>query len=114
MCTLLGIQTPCTWSRDWAGRAVEPAICPEPRTRRLLEVCLELGATEYWSGPAARSYLDESAFARHGIEVRYHDYGGDEPYPQLWGPYEPAVSVVDLLFNVGVEQARAHMKTFGD
>jgi hypothetical protein len=28
-------------------------------------------------------------------------YEGYPQYPQLHGPFEPAVSVLDLLFNVG-------------
>ena len=67
---------------------------PDP-TGRLLDICLQAGATEYLSGPAAKSYLDESLFARAGITVRYMDYAGYPEYPQLHGPFEHAVTVLD-------------------
>jgi hypothetical protein len=81
----------------------------EERSARLAGICAQAGATEYVSGPAARDYLDESAFASRGITVSWFDYGGYPEYPQLWGPFEHAVSVVDLLFNCG-RQAPRFMK----
>lgn len=74
------------------------------KSRRLLELCLAAGADEYVSGPAARSYLDEGIFARAGIAVRWFDYPY-RPYPQLHGPYEPRLSILDLLLNLGTEAA---------
>jgi hypothetical protein len=50
----------------------------------LAEICLQAGATEYVSGPAAKDYLEESAFRDRGIKVTWFDYGGYKEYPQLW------------------------------
>lgn len=71
------------------------------RTERLVAICRALGATEYVSGPAAKAYLDESAFAAAGIAVRWFDYAGYPEYRQLWGPFAHDVSILDLLFNLG-------------
>jgi hypothetical protein len=68
---------------------------------RLVALCRAANAGRYLSGPAARSYLDESLFAAAGIDVAWMDYEGYPDYPQLWGAFEPRVSVVDLLLNVG-------------
>lgn len=75
------------------------------RVERLLAVLAEVGATEYLSGPSAGSYIDEEAFTRAGIGLEYmsYDYG---PYPQLHPPFEPQVSIVDLLFMCGPEAAK--------
>lgn len=64
-------------------------------------ICHTMEADVYLSAPGSRDYLEGSdAFERRGIAVRYHDY--EHPsYPQLHGPFEPYMSVVDLLFNVG-------------
>lgn len=70
------------------------------KTARLLEVCQQLGATHYLSGPAARSYLEEAAFTEAGIAVEWMSYAGYPAYPQRFGPFEPGVSIVDLLLNV--------------
>lgn len=37
------------------------------------------------------------------IRVTWFDYDGYRDYKQLWGGFEPAVSILDLLFNVGAE-----------
>jgi hypothetical protein len=66
----------------------------------VLGLCRELGATTYLSGPLGRDYLDEDAFARAGIEVRYDDYA-HPVYPQAHPGFEPAMAAVDLIFNHG-------------
>jgi len=68
---------------------------------RLLDLIVQTGATSYLSGPSARDYIDAQRFAELGIELAYKDYSGYPEYPQLYPPFEHAVSVLDLLFNVG-------------
>ncbi|MFN2461965.1 MAG: WbqC family protein [Candidatus Velthaea sp.] len=71
------------------------------KSELVLELCREVGATTYLSGPFGRDYLDEPAFAAVGIEVRYHDYA-HPAYPQAFpGDFIPNMSAVDLLFNAG-------------
>ena len=77
----------------------------------MLDVCLQAGATEYLSGPAARAYLDESVFNRAGVSVRFMDYAGYPEYPQLHGPFEHAVSVIDLLVMTGPRAAEYLTRT---
>jgi len=70
------------------------------RTDDLLAILERVGATHYLTGPAARSYLDEESLSRRGIAVEYMAY--DYPlYPQLYPPFDPHVSVLDLLFMTG-------------
>jgi hypothetical protein len=95
---LLGIETTLSWSADYPGEGA--------RTDRLLEICLAAGASEYVSGPAARTYLDEAAFAAHGITVSWMDYGGYPEYDQLYPPFEHTVTVLDVLFHTGREAPR--------
>jgi hypothetical protein len=66
-----------------------------------LSICRQAGATRYLSGPAARGYLDVDRFAEAGIVVDWMDYSGYADYHQLHPPFEPALSIVDLLFNEG-------------
>ena len=100
---LLGADTRVSVSTDYesGGR----------RTARLVSLCRQAGATSYLSGPTARAYLDEDAFAREGIELAYVDYSGYPEYPQLHPPFEHKVSIVDLLFHTG-EEAPRYMKSF--
>jgi hypothetical protein len=78
----------------------------EDRSERLAGICAEVGAGIYVSGPAAKAYLDETPFRARGISVEWFDYDGYREYPQLWGPFEHGVSIVDLLFNCGKEAPR--------
>jgi hypothetical protein len=98
VCGLLDITTRLRPSADYDVSNPDPS-------GRLLAICTQAGATEYLSGPAARAYLDEAAFARAGVTVRYMDYTGYPEYPQLHGPFEHAVSVLDLLFMTGPRAA---------
>lgn len=45
------------------------------RTGRLVDICAKVGATEYLSGPSAKSYLNELEFEHVGINVMWEDYG---------------------------------------
>jgi len=80
------------------------------RTDKLLNLCLQAGATEYLSGPAARDYLDESRFAAAQVAVRWFDYPAYPPYAQLWGEFVHGVTVLDVLFHCGPD-ARRHVVT---
>jgi hypothetical protein len=72
-------------------------------TERLLNICLALNATKYQTGPKAKSYLDVARFNSEGIEVIWSNYELKK-YDQLWNlDFDPNVSVVDLILNVGFE-----------
>ena len=66
----------------------------------ILNLCRELGATVYLSGPLGRNYLRERLFHPHGIVVRYDEYVHPE-YQQAQPGFEPYMAAVDLLFNAG-------------
>ena len=56
--------------------------------------------THYISGPSAKTYIEVDKFAEAGIGLEYMSYQYGE-YPQLYGPFDPHVSVLDLLFMTG-------------
>ncbi len=95
VCEILGIDTPRSWSTDYAASG--------ERTARLVSLCQATGASRYLSGPTAREYLDEAAFAEAGIVLEYADYTGYPEYEQLYPPFEHAVTILDLIFHVGSE-----------
>lgn len=70
------------------------------KTERLLKILKRVGATEYITGPSARAYLDEGALLQSGISIQYMEYEYPE-YEQRYPPYDPHVSVLDLLFMTG-------------
>lgn len=72
------------------------------KTDRVMSVLNHLGATHYISGPSARGYIESDKFRTAGITLEYIDYNYAE-YPQLHPPFDPQVSVLDLLFSIGPE-----------
>jgi len=105
VCAILGITTKITWSRDY--------LLADGQTMRLVDLCKQVGAGEYLSGPAAKNYIEPDLFARENIKLSYIDYSGYPEYPQLYPPFEHGVSIVDLIFNTG-PRAITYMKTFRD
>jgi hypothetical protein len=103
VCGLLGVDTTITWSTEYAAEG--------SRTERVVGLCEQVGASLYLSGPAGRNYIDESLFARAGIELEYFDYEGYPEYSQLHPPFEHNVTILDLLFNAGPD-APSLMKSF--
>lgn len=93
VCARLGICTALSASSDY------PVV--DGKNERLIEICVQAGATHYLSGPAARSYLDENAFNQRGIRVEWMDYEGYPEYPQLYPPFEHKVSILDLILHTG-------------
>lgn len=94
----LGLTTPLRRCTDLLGANSLEGM---DRTTRIIRLCQSAGATRYLSGPAAKTYLNERTMAAAGIDVEWMDYGGYPDYPQLWGEFQPLVSIVDLLFCMG-------------
>jgi len=63
------------------------------------------------SGPNARVYFDTDLAKNKNIEVSWMDYGAYKEYPQSFPPFEHGVTILDLLFNTGVEASK-FMKLF--
>lgn len=93
ICSILGIQTKLSWSMDYR--------LTEGKTEKLIDLCNQVGATEYLSGPTAKGYIDEDLFKQKNIKLRYMDYSGYPEYTQLFPPFEHNVSIIDLIFNEG-------------
>jgi hypothetical protein len=72
----------------------------ETGVRLLIEICNHFGASTYLAQKSAGEYLDDKAFQKAGIQLRFF-----KPpaliYPQLWGDFIPNLSTFDLLFNCG-------------
>ena len=95
ICRILEITTvirPCT---DY--------VLQDDRVARLVSLCEQASANSYLSGPAAREYIDENAFAMSNIAIAWADYTNYPEYDQLFPPFAHGVSVLDLIFNVGAD-----------
>ena len=70
------------------------------KTERLVQILTRVGADHYISGPAARDYIEAERFEAAGITLEYMEYNYPE-YSQLYPPYDPFVSALDLLLMTG-------------
>jgi WbqC-like protein family len=92
LCDYLNIATPMLLSTEFSLSGT--------KTERLIDLLKRLNATTYLSGPSADAYLDKESFRANGIQLEFKSYDY-EPYPQLWGEFEGAVTVLDLIANCG-------------
>jgi hypothetical protein len=99
-CRHLEIDTPLRFSREFHPQGT--------KTQRLVSILKQVNATTYLSGPAAQSYLIPELLEREGIKLEYKKYGYAE-YPQLYGPFDPYVSIIDLFFMMG-ERSKQYLE----
>ena len=92
VCCHLDIDTPIKMSHEYHPQSA--------KTERLIGILQQAKATTYLSGPAAQSYLVPESFKQAGIRLEFKQYNYPA-YEQLYPPFEPAVSVLDLLFMTG-------------
>ena len=89
----LGLTTAFRDSREYKAQGA--------KQDRLIDLLRKVGATRYVSGPSARAYIQAADFASAQIELVFKDYSNYPEYLQLYPPFEPAVSILDVLFNCG-------------
>ena len=83
-------------------RSSELAGIDGQKTDRLIQILQVVDATHYISGPSARDYIEKEKFESAGIGLEYMEYNYPE-YLQLYPPFDPHVSILDLLFMTGPE-----------
>jgi hypothetical protein len=91
------IMTPVVRASDYSFQGAKSDL--------VLDMCKQLGATEYIFGSQGRDYADVPSFEAAGIKVSFQDYKHPE-YPQLHGPFVSHMGAIDLLFNVGGARGR--------
>jgi len=73
-------------------------------TDRIIDICRYLKADTYLSGTGGRNYLDEEKFKASGIKLKYQEFIHPQ-YPQVCSGFEPCMSAIDALFNMGEKSA---------
>lgn len=71
----------------------------------LIDIMKRIGQTQYLSGTGARAYCNEKIYEQNGIRILWQDF--EHPvYPQQFGEFIPYLSIIDLLYNCGIEDSR--------
>ncbi|WP_341214062.1 WbqC family protein [uncultured Limimaricola sp.] len=97
----LSIATPCLRASELGIRGT--------REQRLVDIVHYLGGDRYLSGPAAKSYISPETWQTAGIDLDWMDYSGYPEYQQIAEPFDPRVSIIDLLFMMG-PKAESHLR----
>lgn len=92
---ILGIETPLFV-------ASEIGAFPEDPDERLIAITQHFGADRYLAGSGGHGYMDLEKYREQGVEVIFQHYR-HPVYNQLYGDFEPFLSVIDLIFNHGKE-----------
>ncbi len=92
ICSYLQINTPLAMSSEFSPKG--------SKSERLISILRNAAATTYVSGPAAEGYIEKELFKKSGMRIEYKSYDYPE-YPQQYGAFTPAVSVLDLIANCG-------------
>ena len=80
-------------------------------TSKLLSICKQANANTYLSGPLARDYIDKNLFRNAEINLEWMNYESYTNYNQLYSPFYHHVTIIDLIFNQGIN-AQKYMKSF--
>jgi hypothetical protein len=76
------------------------------KTELIIDIAKEINGGIYLSGTGGGyDYNDQQLLSENNIILRYSDFK-HPVYPQLWGDFEPNLSILDLLFNCGPESPK--------
>jgi hypothetical protein len=95
---ILGLDTPLYI-------ASEIGAFPEDPDERLIAITRHFGAETYLAGAGGRGYMDLNKYDKAGVQVVFQEFT-HPVYDQLFGEFEPFMSVIDLIFNHGSESLK--------
>jgi WbqC-like protein len=90
---LLGVRTPIHLASTLQALPLEADA-------RLIDLCRRFGCATYLAGAGGQSYMDLEAYRRAGITVEIQSFR-HPVYRQAHPGFEPNLSSVDLLMNLG-------------
>ena len=95
----LGLTTTFSRARDIPGNAGASL------NDRILEIARAVGANSIYLGAKAAEYVYPSYYAPHGVQIEFQNFQ-HPTYPQQFGEFVEYMSIIDLIVNVGWQQAR--------
>ncbi len=88
----LSIETPLHFSSHFE--------VPEETTERIVSLVTKVGGTVYLSGESGKKYLNALIFENAGVILKFDSFSHPR-YRQVYGNFDPGLSIIDLLFNEG-------------
>jgi hypothetical protein len=102
VCNILAIKTQVVLASSLLDSQLQ-------KNERNIDLCMQMSATTYLSGQGAKKYNDENLFAQNQINIIYQNFEGPI-YKQLGEGFMPNLSVLDILFNMPVDEIKSIMK----
>jgi hypothetical protein len=81
------------------------------RTQRVLKLCEHENASTFVNPSGGRALYDKTIFKQQGIDLLFLD-SVPRPYPQRSEGFHPNLSIIDVLFNCGVEGTRELLESY--
>ena len=79
------------------------------KNQYLINICRKFNANVYVFGQMGKEYADKELWKHNGIKVFFHEYNHPN-YKQKFNSFEPYLSIIDLLFNEGSDNASKIIK----
>jgi len=112
--SLLGINTDVSVVKEShiaIERALENAPAADRKTQRILELCRHENASQYLNPVGGKLIYDKNVFRRNGVELLFLE-SIPTPYLQSTPEFVPNLSIIDVLFNCGVEGTRQLLENY--
>jgi hypothetical protein len=90
----LGITTPLIKSSELS--------IPGKGNEHIINICKRVGADELYDSEGAKAFINKELFDKEDIRITFQDYK-HPTYEQVYKPFIPYMSTLDLLFNCGKE-----------
>ena len=78
---------------------------------KVLNICKNLQATEYYNAIGGQDLYDKQVFAQHGIELNFVQTQVI-PYPQFAPEFIPNLSIIDVLMHNGKEGTKQLLNAY--
>ena len=79
----------------------------------MLDYTIKAGGTAYLSGRGAKKYMINFIFEERGIKLLYQEFTHPVYYQYCEG-FVDGLFVLDMLFNIGVEETKRYIHTIGN
>lgn len=83
-------------------------------TQKIIDTVLRVGGTTYLSGEGqgSKRYVigQEKKFSKNGIKLKIQNFI-HPTYSQLFGDFIPNLSIIDLIFNIGIKKTKEKLKS---
>lgn len=93
----LGAETKIYYDKDYAFQGSKTAM--------LVDMCKQIGCDTYLSNLGSSAYVQIPEFTQAGLHHKYINYNGTS-YRQVFGGFEPGLSILDMLMNCGRDKTR--------